>query len=76
VPGVLGVVQADATGTPGGICATDSSASSPPAALSRLERGTPMTGSSVCAAATPGSAADRPAPAMITRMPRIRAFLQ
>ena len=30
----------------------------------------------VCAAATPGSAAEMPAPAMITRRPRIRAFLQ
>jgi hypothetical protein len=34
-----------------------------------------MTGSSVCAATTPGSAAERPAPAMITRSPRIFAFL-
>ena len=42
----------------------------------RLDSGTPMTGRSLCAAATPGSAADSPAPAMITRSPRIRAFLQ
>ena len=33
-----------------------------------------MTGRSVCAAATPGSAADSPAPAMITFRPRIFAF--
>ena len=36
--------------------------------------GTPITGRSVCAATTPGSAAARPAPAMITRSPRMRAF--
>jgi hypothetical protein len=65
-----------ATGTPGGICVTDSSASSPPRADIELVRGTPMTGRSLCAAATPGSAADSPAPAMMTRRPRIRAFLQ
>ena len=47
----------------------------PPIADVRLVSGTPMTGRSVCAATTPGSAADRPAPAMITRMPRICAFL-
>ena len=46
------------------------------AALSRLDSGTPITGRSVCAAATPGSAADRPAPAMITRRPRMRALRQ
>jgi hypothetical protein len=39
-----------ATGTPGGIWATDSNASKPPSAESRLDSGTPMTGSSVCAA--------------------------
>ena len=38
--------------------------------------GTPITGRSVWAAATPGSAADSPAPAMITCSPRIRAFLR
>ena len=41
----------------------------------RLVSGTPITGSSVWAATTPGSAADRPAPAMITRIPRSCAFL-
>ena len=37
--------------------------------------GTPITGRSVWAATTPGSAADRPAPAMITRSPRMRRVL-
>jgi hypothetical protein len=37
--------------------------------------GTPITGRAVWAATTPGSAADSPAPAMITRRPRICAFL-
>src|SRR5439155_6341771 len=55
-----------ATGTPGGIWTTLSSASSPPAALNDDVSGTPITGRSVWAAATPGSAALRPAPAMIT----------
>src|SRR5215218_5850542 len=63
-----------ATGTPGGICATDSSASSPPATVMPLVSGTPITGRSVCAATTPGSAADRPAPAMMTFSPRERAL--
>ena len=36
--------------------------------------GTPITGRSVCAATTPGSAAASPAPAMITRSPRNFAF--
>ena len=58
-----------ATGTPGGICSTERIASSPPAADRRLESGTPITGRSVCAATTPGSAADRPAPAISTRKP-------
>ena len=47
---------------PGGICRTDRIASRPPIADRRLDSGTPMTGRSVWAAATPGSAADRPAP--------------
>src|SRR5579862_9902758 len=64
-----------ATGTPGGIWAIDRSASSPPATEVRLVSGTPITGRSEWAATTPGSAADSPAPAMITRRPRIRAFL-
>src|SRR5919107_624233 len=63
-----------ATGTPGGIWAIDSSASRPPAMDVFDVSGTPMTGRSVCAATTPGSAADRPAPAMITRRPRMRAL--
>ena len=49
-----------ATGTPGGICAIDSSASRPPAADVARSAGTPITGRSVCAATTPGSAAERP----------------
>ena len=67
-------IATQATGTPGGICTAESSASSPPRLLPRI--GTPITGRSVWAAATPGSAADIPAPAMITLSPRIRAFLQ
>jgi predicted nucleic acid-binding protein len=62
-----------ATGTPGGICTTERIASSPPAAERRLESGTPITGRSVWAATTPGSAAERPAPAISTRSPRARA---
>src|SRR5215211_1606497 len=63
-----------ATGTPGGIWAIESSASRPPATDLDDVSGTPITGSVVCAATTPGSAADRPAPAMITRSPRSWAF--
>jgi hypothetical protein len=63
-----------ATGTPGGIWAIASSASSPPATEVPLVSGTPITGRSVCAATTPGSAAASPAPAMITFSPRMRAF--
>src|SRR2546430_9489750 len=63
-----------ATGTPGGICAIDRSASSPPATDVRLVSGTPITGRLEWAATTPGRAADRPAPAMITRRPRRRAL--
>ncbi len=60
-----------ATGTPGGICAIESSASRPPAALRWLVSGTPITGRSVWAAASDaGSAAESPAAAMITRRPR------
>ncbi len=55
-----------ATGTPGGICEIESSASSPPATDVDDVSGTPITGRSLCAATTPGSAAERPAPAMIT----------
>src|SRR6185369_4788133 len=64
-------IATQATGIPGGICTAESSASSPPSDLPRI--GTPITGRSVWAAATPGSAADIPAPAMITRRPRMRA---
>ncbi len=64
-----------ATGTPGGIWAIASSASSPLLTDVFEVSGTPITGSSVCAATTPGSAAASPAPAMITRRPRIFAFL-
>jgi hypothetical protein len=63
-----------ATGMPGGICTAESRASRPPSDLPRI--GTPITGRSVWAAATPGSAADMPAPAMITLMPRIFALWQ
>src|SRR5206468_11510657 len=65
-----------ATGTPGGIWTTLSSASSPPAALSCELSGTPITGRFVCAAATPGIAALSPAPAMITFRPRCWAVRQ
>src|SRR5262249_6583150 len=63
-----------ATGTPGGIWTAERRASSPPRLLPRI--GTPTTGRSVWAAATPGRAADIPAPAMITFSPRIRALVQ
>src|SRR5262245_52143463 len=62
-----------ATGTPGGICTIDSSASRPSSTLFDDRSGTPMTGRSVCAATTPGRAAARPAPAINTRRPRSRA---
>ena len=67
-------IATQATGTPGGICTAESRASSPPRLLPRI--GTPITGRSVWAAATPGSAADIPAPAISTRRPRIRAAWQ
>src|SRR6266550_7485394 len=62
-----------ATGTPGGIWAIESSASSPSSTLSEDRSGTPITGRSVWAASTPGSAAASPAPAIRTRNPRSRA---
>src|SRR5438128_6909152 len=62
-----------ATGTPGGIWTIESKASSPSRTLLDERRGTPITGRSVWAAATPGSAAARPAPAISTRKPRSRA---
>ncbi len=67
-------IATQATGIPGGICTAESSASRPPRDLPRI--GTPITGRSVWAAATPGSAADIPAPAMITFSPRILALVQ
>ena len=51
-----------------------SRASRPPATEVFEVSGTPITGSSVCAATTPGSAAASPAPAMITLSPRNFAF--
>ena len=67
-------IATQATGIPGGICTAESRASRPPRLLPRI--GTPITGRSLWAAATPGSAADIPAPAMITFSPRIRALVQ
>src|SRR5262249_31033054 len=57
-----------ATGTPGGICTVDSSASRPFSADESI--GTPMTGSVVCAATTPPRCAASPAPTMNTFTPR------
>ena len=51
------------TGTPGGICTTDSSESKLAGELLEAH-GTPITGFKVWAATTPGSAADKPAKAM------------
>jgi hypothetical protein len=62
------------TGIPGGICTIDSNASIPPSAGEGS--GTPRTGSGVFAAATPGSAAASPAPAISTFKPRSRAVSQ
>ena len=62
-----------ATGTPGGIWTIERSASRPSSTLSRERSGTPITGRSVCAATTPGSAAASPAPQISTRSPRSRA---
>src|SRR6476659_6793607 len=62
-----------ATGTPDGICTIESRESMPP--RSEVFMGTPMTGSSVYAAITPGSAAAFPAPAMMTRTPRTAAVV-
>ena len=59
-----------ATGTPFGICTIDSSESRPFSAA--LCTGTPITGSTVCAATMPGRCAAPPAPAMITSRPRLR----
>src|SRR5205823_2321975 len=59
-----------ATGTPGGICTIERSASSPSRTDIEERSGTPITGSSVCAATTPGSAAASPAPQISTFSPR------
>ena len=68
------LIATHATGTPGGICTVDSRASSPSPTVFLALMGTPITGRSVCAATTPGSAADMPAAAMITRRPRMCAL--
>ena len=57
-----------ATGTPGGICTVESSASSPFSADESI--GTPITGRIVCAATTPPRCAAAPAPTMKTFTPR------
>ncbi len=64
-----------ATGTPGGIWTIESSASRPSSTDIDERSGTPITGSSVCAATTPGSAAARPAPQISTFKPRPAARL-
>lgn len=61
-----------ATGMPGGIWAMARSASMP---SSEELIGTPMTGTGVIAAITPGRWAAMPAPAMMTSMPLPWAFL-
>ena len=58
-----------ATGMPSGICTIDSSESSPSSCCSGT--GTPITGSDVIDAVMPGRCAAPPAPAMITRRPRV-----
>src|SRR5262249_49907136 len=60
-----------ATGTPFGICTIESSASMPPSGVAAI--GTPITGSALEAASTPGSAAAPPAAAMRTPRPRASA---
>src|SRR5687768_10584476 len=57
-----------ATGTPGGICTVDRSASHPFSADESI--GTPITGITVCAATTPARCAAAPAPTMNTLTPR------
>ncbi len=56
------------TGTPAGICAIESSESSPCSVFDST--GTPSTGSSVFDEVIPGRWAAPPAPAMITCSPR------
>src|SRR5262249_50440475 len=60
-----------ATGTPAGICTVARSASRPLSA--EPPTGTPITGSTVCAATTPARCAAPPAPAISTPIPRRRA---
>ena len=62
-----------ATGTPGGICAIESSESMPLSAFDST--GTPITGSCVLAAIIPGRCAAPPAPAIITAC-RVRQPIQ
>src|SRR5579862_6665635 len=59
-----------ATGTPGGIWTIESNASRPSSTDIDERSGTPITGRSVCAATTPGSAAASPAPQISTLIPR------
>ncbi len=61
-------IETVATGTPGGICTVESSASSPLSADESI--GTPMTGSVECAATTPARCAAAPAPTINTFTPR------
>src|SRR3989338_8491733 len=63
-----------ATGTPGGICAVEKSASTPAAPIFVLISGTPITGSAVCAATTPAKCAAPPAPQMNTLYPAASLF--
>src|SRR5438270_8226 len=65
-----------ATGTPGGIWTIESSASIPSSTDIDDRSGTPITGSSVCAATTPGSAAASPAPQISTLIPRPAAVFE
>src|SRR6188768_423025 len=61
-------IETVATGTPGGICTVDNSASIPFSAEESI--GTPITGRIVCAATTPPRCAAAPAPTMNTFTPR------
>src|SRR5262245_47398815 len=67
------LTETHATGTPGGICTIESSASRPLMTLLEEVSGTPITGRSLYEATTPGSAAAIPAPAMSTLVPRSAA---
>ena len=64
-------IETVATGMPAGICTIESSESSPPSWASGT--GTPIIGSVVTEASIPGRCAAPPAPAMMTRMPRLAA---